>query len=259
MAQSHLLIALTLLLCAGLSACGTTGTTFPFVLSLDLSKGQQPVRDIRVESARMAPDAATLHAVAVRAWGKFEPQDLTNIEYSLRHTIAPHIPVAVRSTQPTLDVHLMIRRFAVSVSNTGGAVLASVTWALAKSDGELIYQEQFFASDSMHLIGTIGGLKDSVHKATVRRIATTALMLAAEKVQPMTFDNTYATHEEAAARLPQTMVSMGAPPVMAFPHLAVGMVGALTPSGVSNPQWAATKPSQDFDWRGYLQEYYKKP
>jgi len=66
----------------------------------------------------------------------------------------------------------------------------------------------------------------------------------------VSFENTYATFEEAAARLPQTMVSMGNPGLMASPHRVVGAVGLLTPSGISRIQWGIGKPSADFDWQG---------
>jgi hypothetical protein len=218
------------------------------------------VSDVRIASAAMDPDAAIFNAVNVRPWGKFEPDDLRNIEQSLRDTIVPQLPATIRSTGPRLDVHLMIRRYMVSVSNTAGAVLASVTWAVTESDGKLIHHEQFYASEAVYLVGTIGLLKESVHKAIVRRISTTALAFAAgpaaAKARPTTFDNTYTSFEEAASRLPQTMVSMGVPSTMAFPDPTVSAVGLLTPSGVSTVQWNLAKPSQDFDWQGYLGKLY---
>ena len=124
----------------------------------------------------------------------------------------------------------------------------------------IIYQEQFYASEAVYLVGTIGLLKESVHKAIVRRIATTSLALAtgpaAAKARPTTFDNTYTSFGEAASRLPQTMVSMGIASLAAFPVPAVSAVGILTPSGVSTVQWNVAKPSQDFDWQGYLEKLY---
>jgi len=260
MTQSHpLLMALVLLVCAGLPACGTTGKTSPFVLTLDLPQGQKVVSDIRIASAAMDPDAAILNAVNVHPWGKFEPDDLRNIEQSLRDTITPQLPATIRSTGPRLDVHLMIRRYMVSVSNTAGAVLASVAWAASESEGKLIYHEQFYASEAVYLIGTVGLLKESVHKAIVRRIATTSLALAAgpaaAEARPTTFDNTYTSLEEATSRLPQTMVSMGTS-LAVYPVPAIAIVGLLTPSGVSTVQWNVVKPSRDFDWQGYLGKLY---
>lgn len=256
-----LLIALTLLVCSALSACGTTGKTSPFVLELDPPKSQKAVFDIRIASAAMEPDAAIFHSVNVQTWGKFETDDLRNIEQSLRDTIAPQIPATIPSTGPRLDVHLVIRRYMVSVSNTGGAVLTGVAWAATDSDGKLIFHEQFYAAESVYLVGTIGLLKESVHKAIVLRIATTSLALAAgpaaEKARPTTFDNTYTTLEEAASQLPKTMVSMGVPfPTAISPTASV--VGILTPNGVLTVQWNAAKASRDFDWQGYLGKLYTK-
>jgi hypothetical protein len=154
----------------------------------------------------------------------------------------------------------MIRRYMVSVSNTSGAVLVSVTWAASESEGKLIYHEQFYASEAVYFIGTIGLLKESVHKAIVRRIATTSLALAAgpaaAEARPTTFDNTYTSLEEAVSRLPQTMVSMGHPSLFVFPDPVVSLVTLLTPSGVLPVQWTVVKPSQDFDWQGYLGKLY---
>jgi len=251
------LIAALLLACVGLPACGTTGKTSTFVLDLDPPQTRQVISGIRVKSAAMDPDAAVLNAVNVQPWGKFDADDLRNVEQSLRDTIAPHVPATTRPAEAALDIHVMIRRYVVGVSNTGGAVLVNVTWAATDSEGKLVFKEQFYASDSVYLIGTIGLLKDSVHQAIVRRIATTSLVLAsspeATGARPVSFENTYATFEEAAARLPQTMVSMGNPGLMASPHRVVGAVGLLTPSGISRIQWGIGKPSADFDWQGYLE------
>jgi hypothetical protein len=260
--RNPLLIALTLMVCALFSACGSTGKTSPFVLNLNLPEDQKEVMDVRIASAAMDPDAAILNTVNVKPWGKFEPDDLRNIEQSLRDTISPQLPATVRSAGPGLDVHLMIRRYVVSLSNTSGAVLTCVAWAATESEGSLIYHEQFYAADSARLVGTIGLIKESVHKAIVRRIATTSLALAAGPVPtnawPATFDNTYTTIEEAASGLPQTMVSMGIPLLMAFPVSTVTTVGLLTPTGVLTVQWNMAKPMQDFDWPGYLGKLYKK-
>jgi hypothetical protein len=141
---------------------------------LDLPKGQKADSDIRIASAAMDENAAHLTAVSERQWGQFGPNDLRSLERSLRDTIAPHLPTTSHSTESRLDIHLVIRRYVVGVSNTGGAVLACVAWA-ATANRTVIYEEQFYASDAGYLIGTIGGLKDAVHEAIVRRIATISL------------------------------------------------------------------------------------
>jgi hypothetical protein len=158
-----------------------------------------------------------------------------------------------------MDLHLVVRRYVVSTSNTAGAVLACVAWAATTLKGSLIYEEQFYASDAGYLVTTIGLIKDSVHKAIVRRIATTSLAIAQDRaasLEPRTFDRTSTSFEDAASRLPQTMVSLGNPSLAAFPNRTVSVVGLLTPSGVSTIEWKVASPSQAFDWTGYLAKLY---
>ena len=269
--QPVALTALMLLVCAGLPACGTTGDTSRFALPLEVPQSPQGIDAVRVASAAMDENAAYLNAVNVRPWGKFGPNDLSNIEDSLRDTLAPYATAPSRAAESRLDIHLVIRRYVVGVSNTGGAVLACVAWAATFAQGTLIFQEQFYAADAGYLIGTIGLLKDAVHKAIVRRIATTALALAsgpaAAERRPTTFDNTSTSLEEATSRLPRALVSLGDPGLMAFPSTpmipAVGnvvkIVGATSVSGVSRIQWELANPSEKFDWGGYLQKVYSRP
>lgn len=250
---------LIVLACAVLSACGTKGETTRFVLPLELPEGDSPRATVRVVSAAMAPDAAYLEALNVQPWGRLSPDDLRNIEASLRDTIARHLTPTTTPPVSTLDLHLVVRRYVVATSNTAGAVLTCVTWAAATPGGELIFQEQFYASDAGYLVTTIGRIKDSVHKAVVRRIATTALELAARPgatPHPKAVAHTAATFEEAVSKLPREMVSMGDPALAAFPLRGVSLVGILTPSGISEVQWKVAQPSQAFDWNGYLAKLY---
>ena len=276
-------IALMLLVCAGLPACGTMGRTSSFVLTLDLPKGQKAGSDIHTASAAMDANAAHLTVVKVRPWRKFGLDDLRNLEHSLRDTIAPHLLAPSRATESRLDIHRVIRRYVVGVSNSGGAVLACVAWA-ATANRTLIYEEQFYASDAGYLIGTIGGLKDSVHEAIVRRIATTSLALAADPAaahpRPTTFDKTSTSLDEAVARLPRVIeiVPLGVPtpispvlaglatwpPEVAGPIVVIGTLieirvfdGApFRRSGESTMQWEVANPSDNFDWQGYLEKLY---
>jgi hypothetical protein len=253
--QPARLAALLLVVCAVLSACGTTGGTSPFVVPLHPPKSQKITSEIRVASAAMEPEAADLRALNVQPWGTFGPNDLKNIRQSLHDTIAPHLPATSLATGSRLDLHVVIRRYAVRTSNTAGAVLACVAWAATNAQGELIYKEQFFASSAGYLVTTIGLIKDSVHIALIRRIATISLALATEPVVtplPSVFKGTSTSLEEAVSRLPSTLVSMGDPSLAAFPVPVVSAVGLLTPSGVETVQWTTAKPSQDFDWPGYL-------
>ncbi len=111
--------------------------------------------------------------------------------------------------------------------------------------------------DAGYWFGTIGLLKDSVHRAIVGRIATTALALASDPAtaspRPTTFENTSTSLDEAASRLPRTMVSIGGPEA-----IAATLVGLRTPSGVYSIPWEVAKPSEKFDWQGYLEKLYTK-
>jgi hypothetical protein len=133
------------------------------------------------------------------------------------------------------------------------------------------------------LIGTIGLLKDSVHEAIVRRIATTSLALAADPAaahpRPTTFDKTSTSLDEAVARLPRVieMVPLGVPtpispilgglanwPLVAAPAFVLGTLieiivfdgGPFRRSGESTMQWEVANPSDNFDWQGYLEKLY---
>lgn len=242
-----------------LSACGIAGGTSRFVVPLDLSQQPRLTAEIRVASAGMDVDPAYLNAVGVFPWGKFDADDLRNIEVSLRDTIARSRPTPSPRTDARLELHLVIRRYVVSASNTSGAVLACVAWAATTPQGTLIFEEQFYASHVVYIIGTLGLIKDEVHRAIVGRIATTAMALAADpavaNLTPIPFDNTSTSLDGAAARLPWTMVSMGVP----LGPGPIGLVGILIPSGMMTVQWDVANPSDKFDWAGYLQEVYTRP
>jgi hypothetical protein len=252
-----------LLVCTLLSACGTTGRTTPYVVvPLHPLKHQKVISEVHVAPAAMEPGAGVLHAVSVQAWGAFSPDDLRNIEQSVRDTISPHLPAASASADSRVNVYLVVRRYVVRTSNTAGAVLACVAWAATDAKGTVIFQEQFYASAAGYLVTTIGLIKDSVHIAIVRRIASTALALASDPPtlpDPETFKNTSTSLDEAAARLPRTLVSLGDPSLAAFPAPIVSAVGILTPSGVSQIQWKTAQPSGDFDWDGYLRRLSREP
>jgi hypothetical protein len=242
-----------------LSACGTAGGTSRFVVPLELGQQPTPTAEVRVGSTGMDVDPAYLHAVNVFRWGKFDAADLRNLDVSLRDTIARHRPSPAPGLDTQLELHLVIRRYVVSASNIAGAVLACVAWAATTPQGTLLFAEQFYASHVVYVVGTLGLLKDEVHRAIVGRIATTAMTLAADpaatRLRPITYDNTSTSLDEAAARLPRTMVSMGVP----LGPGPIGLIGILIPSGIMTVQWEVANPSDKFDWAGYLQKVYTRP
>jgi hypothetical protein len=258
--QTSSFIVLVLLGCAALPACGTTGTTTHFALPLDLPRGEKFTIDVHVASIAMDVNAAYLNAIKVQPWGMFGPDDLKNIEQSLKDTISPYLTTTSDSMDSRMDLHLVVRRYVVSTSNTAGAVLACVAWAATTPKGSVIYKEQFYASNAEYLLTTIGLIKDSVHKAIVRRIATISLEIArnpAAEKQSSIFDNTSISFEEAVSRLPQSMFSLGDPAPVLSPNLTSSAIGLLTPSEISQIKWEAAAPSEPFDWTGYLNKFYE--
>lgn len=252
--RQFLLMTLVLLACDVLLGCGTTGRSSRFLLTLEPNKIEQISSEIRIAPAAMEKDALRFMAVRVYAWGAFNTADLSNMEQSLRNTLASVAPAALPQPASRLEIHLMIRRYFVSTSNTGAAILVCVAWAATNSKGEMSYHEQFYASKAAYLIGTIGLLKDSVHRAIVRRIATTSMHLAPDRgdgnFQQRTFENTYTSFEEAVSYLPPIMVSMG---IIPGPPPSL-----LIPPKVSRVFWDEAKPSEEFNWNEYLRDLYKR-
>lgn len=240
-----------------LAGCGTTGTTSRFALDLDPAAPKQTEVAIHVAPASMAPDASRLYAIAVKEWGRFNAADLANLEQSLAATISSWQSGKPGATHAQLDIHLQVRRYLVGISNTAGAVLACVTWAAVDPSGQIVFQEQFYAPGSVAYVGTIGGVKDVVHKAIVRRVATTSLYLAADpartRARPVEFEGTYRALEDAISELPEVMKSMGNAAAMAHPNPAVGMGGLFAVAATGAPPWEAARPPADFDWPAHLQ------
>lgn len=257
--SASLMALLFVVVSATLSACGIAGGTSRFVVPLDPSQRPKIAAEVRVASAGMDVNPAYLNAVNVFRWGKFDAADLRNIDVSLRDTLAQHLPPPSVGTAARLELHVVIRRYVVSASNTAGAALACVAWAATTPQGTRIFDEQFYASHVVYLVGTLGLIKDEVHRAIVGRIATTAMALAADptaaQLPPIAFEHTSTSLNEAAARLPQTMVSMGVP----LGPVPIGLVGILIPSGTMTVQWEVANPSEKFDWAGYLQKMYTRP
>ena len=235
-----------------LSGCGTTGTTSRFTLPLDPATPVSAARSLHVVPATMAADAARFHAVAVNDWGQFTAEDLANISQSLAATIDSHRKARPAPDDARFDIHLQVRRYIVGSSNTGAAVLACVAWAMVNPDGQVIYSSQFYAAGAMVYLGTVGGVKNEIHKAIVRRIATTALYVAADPAsavpRPTEFERSYEELDDAIANLPVVMLSRGDPYGM-----AAGDPGALfVVSAIERIQWEEAKPPTDFDWAAYL-------
>lgn len=239
-----------------LCGCGTTGKTTRFVLELDPATPASAATSLRVSTATIEPDAARLYTYGTSEMGRFNDEDLANIEQSLAATIATRRTVEPAAGGPGFDIHFRVRRYLVSHSNTGGGVLACVTWALVDPAGKIIFNEQFYAMGSGAYVVTIGSIKNLAHRSIVRRIAATALHLTTGPtslgVRPVDLEGTTDNLEDAMAALPSRLVSRGIPSAMASPAPEVAIAGLLAVTMVGAPPWEAARPPADFDWAAYL-------
>ena len=171
--MKHIALAMTALL---LSACGTTGETSKFALGINADPDLVIISGASVGTVAIDYRESYLHAVNVQPWGKFDAADLENIRDSLQFTFNKNMPEDSPSYESQLNIHLFIRRYVVSSSNTGGGVLATVAWAATDVDGKLVFEEQFYAWGSGFLVTTLGVVKNSVHKRIVRRVGTITMV-----------------------------------------------------------------------------------
>jgi hypothetical protein len=184
------------------TGCGLTGATSRFTVELPI-KATQP---IALASIELEPRAAQLTNIGSYAWGKYSADDLANLEGSLRDTLKE----ASGTPEGGSHVHVVVRSYLVATSNTQGGVLSCVAWAYVDRDGRLLFHEQFYATGSAVMNKTLGGLKDEVHEAIVRRISETAVRLAAGSLEnlPARADNTYDTFAEAEATVPKELTTI---------------------------------------------------
>lgn len=193
------------LLLALLPACGLAGGTSAFVLD-DLPAARAGAPAPRVGWVDRDPAGAKLVAIGAYAWGKYSDADLDVLTRSLAGSLGRLAPPGAAGA---LDVYVVVRTFLIASSNSGGGILACIAWAATDPSGQLVYHEQFYASDSAHLNTTLGWLKDRVHKAIVRRIALTARAVAegAGPVKPAAVERTFDAFEAASADLPTELTS----------------------------------------------------
>ena len=252
------------------SGCGTTGKTSHFALHIPATNSTVHAT-IKIASANMETNAAQLVAIQVFAWGKFDTNDLANIERSLRDTLSASEPVKAAEADAELRIHFVIRKYILDASNTGGAVLACIAWAATDAKDQILYREQFYVARKLYLVGTLVMLKDSVHQSIVRRIAESSIRLASrpgETPQPVVVEHTFLSYEEAISHLPKHLVSMGSPlmattskgeahglitaPDTSGTWSAMGGIPLLMPSGRATLDWNTPKPLGEIDWERYL-------
>jgi hypothetical protein len=225
------------------AGCGLTGGTSKQVVHIEAPAGRErPVVD--VAAVELEAGGSKLTNVGTFAWGKYEPEDLETLRVSLHESLAPFLGPR------GYHLYLVVRRYLVAQSNSEGLALACVAWALTAPDASLVYHEQFYAKSYVRLWGTLGGIKDDVHRGIVQRVLAAAVRLAAsggtEDPHPAA-EYTFDTFEKAIAGLPEhlhsyyTGIIFGGGYQIFYSH---------TLSGGSQLAWAATP--DHVAWPAYL-------
>lgn len=242
-------LCLMLLTSIVLSACGTTGGTTRAVIPLDALSVTGPIRPIMLDSLAHEEEGIRLMSVGVVGWGRFDGEDLANIQASLSETLRAATGKYASSNQEPLRIHVLIRKYFVGASNNAGAVFAGIDWA-AVASGNVLFHESFYATGECRLTCTLGGVKDAVNLAMVKRIAQKAVVLGSGR-RPDTSDapGTYSAFERAVATMPNTLQSwhnlvLGRAPTMIL-VTAEGGKEKLT------FEWAEMR--TPFDWNSRLQ------
>jgi hypothetical protein len=215
-----------------LAGCsGLFGGTTPFVLEVDAPSSDQLQYRVEVGAVRLGPRLNHVYAVDVDDFGGFKPKDRHVLKQSLQNTFAG---ISWPGHRPTWHVHVMVRRYVAAYNNKGGALLASVSWCLMNKDDQIVYEEQFYTSDSAGGLVTYGQAKDRLNKLIVRRVVETALVVASTgpptKLVLIDSDNIYSSIDEAANYLPQSFPSM------------------MAPNGRVEIDWTSVDPREPIEW-----------
>ena len=181
-------------------ACGCRAQVKSVTLDIP---GTHPVRVAPID---MEPNASQLTAVGEspkrgRPSWRYGYRDLYLLENMLRESI----PIR-GGARTSFQIHLVIRHVLVATSSSYDAVIACVAWALTDSDGELIFDEQFYVVPSMPSRG-LEAMKNQMHAAITKRVHQTAQDVASGlPLGPASYD-TYDDFESAASQVPPWLTS----------------------------------------------------
>ena len=198
----------------GAAGCGAIkGETTPQTVHLNDLSLPEPLVPIELGSVSSTPNAAELHTSGVYEWGKFDDADLASIRASLERTLKEAVDRYRLDESEKVRVYVVIRKYIVAASNVAASALATVDWCAARKDGTLLYRELFYATDYGQFVGTLGGLKNTVHRAIVGRIAESGLVIASrnntELTLPRKTEHTFDKLEDALKTLPESAQSWG--------------------------------------------------
>lgn len=221
------------------AGCGTFGGTTSFVLRDGIPRSDG-IRLSLASFAREHVETGKAMAVGVFGFSGFDADDEKNLRDSLAGTLKA-VQEGAPPARRDLDLHVLVRRYLVAASNNQAATLACVAWALA--DGPtVLYSQQFYATDSVVLLGTVGGTKVAANEGIVRRIATHAAWAASSartRGDLPIVKGTYDSIDEAARTLPGRMTTSVS-------------AGGTTRVTSARPGWRAGEPETAIDWAARL-------
>lgn len=222
------------------AGCGTFGGTRAFTLR----DGIPLATDVRATFGGLAKEQDASKAVAVFVFGfsGFDEDDENNLASSLESTLAS-MNRAGTGPERHVIVHVMVRRYMVVASNNAVGVLACVSWALVEQR-RAVFSEQFYAAHSGFLVATVGGTKNDVNEAIVRRVALRALWASRPSPSrgeaPIT-QKTFDDIDSAAREVPSQFVTI---------HSLTRYFLVASQA----PQWGWAEVSEPLDWNKVLAE-----
>lgn len=153
------------------------GGTSVFTLPLDPWLLSGRTASLQLASLEMEPGACRLPDEGERSvgfFGDFSPHDVENLRQSLQTTLGPAAPKA--QAEGGLSLYVVVRSYiVVGLDDRNTRVLACTAWCLADPSGNIVYDEQFFASNRTGSMTPIGSCKMAVNRKIVERIATRAV------------------------------------------------------------------------------------
>ena len=243
-------LCLLVALCVAIAGCGTTGATKTFVLPVDSAATSSLEHPLKLGSFAVAEDANFVIAAGTIAWGTFDEADQHKLESSVQATLDTIDWQFADEATPIWEIHVFLRRHVIAHDNNSAGLLVCVSWALVSASGAVVYEEQFYAANSVVLVGTLGGVKNSVNRAVARRIIESSLRLASsEPLSSIRVEDTYDTIAEAANTLPAQYQSL---PVVQFHRLddeiLVPSVARPQDETIKTVDWEALDATEPVNW-----------
>ncbi|MBU5611507.1 hypothetical protein [Geomonas azotofigens] len=169
--------ASSLLVSSLLLSCAYYGSTSREGVSVRKPPDSMPLRPVTVANVTLHFTGVRLITLPFTPLARFTEEDRGNFAGSLDKTLN----AAMKWHQLNGDevrVHVIIRRHIVGWSSEYNAAFAGFAWCAADPAGNILFQEQFYATDRCGTLCNLGDLKDSVNRAAIKRIATKALAVA---------------------------------------------------------------------------------